>query len=199
MVSAMKMPETPVAVAFRKIEPTWRNYVYYVERAADNGDENMKKFLAVYKALPAKEKLSIMPEQICDMAGIQVRELIGPVSVEIWSHHQTESVITASINHPKMIEATANYGQIRPDNNKDRELFFRMTGNLPDKKGASVVINNNPQTANITQSSAGTNGYKPMEHRVTEIGRLLDLPVEAVPIFQKGPVRVFQEDNQPDN
>lgn len=194
------MPETPVAVAFRRIEPTWRNYVYYVQRAVDGGDLTMAKFLNVYNALPAREKQSIMPEQICDMSGVSIRELVGAVSMEVWSLHATETVITASINHPRMMQATAHYGQELPENNKDRELFFRMTGNLPDKKGASIVIMNNPQTANITNpSSAGASGYKPMDHRVTEIGRLLDLPIEAVPIFQQEAARVLTEDYRSDD
>lgn len=200
MASALKMPETPVAVAFRHIEPTWRNYIFYVKLAVDNGDQQMVKFLNVYSQLPPRERASIMPEQICDMAGVTIRELVGAVSVEVWSHHSTETVITASVNHPKMMVATALYGQTLPDNNKDRELFFRMTGNLPDKKGASIVINNNPQTANINNPSpAGASGYKPMDHRVTEMGRLLDVPLEAVPIFQKETARVFADNHQSDD
>jgi hypothetical protein len=200
MTDRLKLPDTPVAVAFRHIEPTWRNYIYYVERAVESGDDDMKKFLTAYLALKPKERFVMMPEQICDLCGVIPADLVGAVAREMWTAKRCESIIEASVNHPKMIQAVSFYGQVHGNHASDRELFFRLTGGLPDKKGASIVIHNNPQTANINNppSAAGANGFRPMDQRVIEMGKLLDEPAEAVPIFQKETARVFTETNKPE-
>ena len=200
MADRLNTPDTPVALAFRRIEPTWRNYVYYVERAAKTGDESMTKFVAAYNKLTFREKQTMMPEQICDLVGVAPADVIAAVARELWIHKSSETVITASMNQPRMMEATAFYGQMLADCGRDRELFFRVTGSLPDKKGTSVVINNNPQTANINNPppTAGANGFRQMDQRVIEMGKLLDAAPEAVPIFQDS-ARVQQEISRSEN
>jgi hypothetical protein len=196
MLKRLKVVETPLSNAFRHIEPTWRNYIYYVSRAAVAGDEDMAKVIASYEALPTRERTTIMPEKLCDLAGVDAGDMIAAVSREVWRHKQPESVITASMKHPKVIEATANFAIGDPMGGRDRELFFRLTGGLPDKKGASIVINNNPQTAiNSQPSSGGLNGYKSMDQRVIDLGKLLDDPNElvAVPMSTKDSDLVLDE------
>ena len=176
MLDRMKVLPSPISNAFRFLEPTWRNYVFYANAAAANGDELMKKVIASYNALPPGERTRRMPEEICDLAGVDPAELIASVSKEVWRHKQGESAITAAMTHPRVLEATARYAQGQYGE-KDRELFFRLTGGLPDKKGTSIVINTNPQTANVTNHSPlGSNGYRSMDQRVIEMGKLLDDP-----------------------
>jgi hypothetical protein len=198
MLKRLKVAETPLSNAFRHIEPTWRNYIYYVSRAAQAGDEDMTKVIASYEALPTKERNTVMPEKLCDLAGVDAGDMIAAVSREVWRHKQPESVITASMKHPKVIEATANFAISDPMAGRDRELFFRLTGGLPDKKGASIVINNNPQTAINNQPSSGLNGYKSMDQRVIDLGKLLDDPKElaAVPMSLKDADLVLNEDDE---
>lgn len=202
MLAALKIQATPLSNAFRSIEPTWRNYIYYVDLSAKAGDEAMAKVIASYTALPAKERNSIMPEKLIDLAGVESADLISAVSRQVWLHKQSESTITASMNHPKVIEQTAAYAISRFDAFKDRELFMRLTGTLPDKKGASIVINNTPQTANFTTpSSAGMSGFRPMDQRVIEMSKLLDEPAEviAVPMSVQDTEDVFEDDNEPED
>lgn len=180
MAAKLKMVHTPVSHAFRHIEPHWRNYIDYVKAAAEAGDDDMKKFMESYNALPPRERNTVMPDTVCDLSGVAASEVVGAVAKQLWNMKSSESVITASMNHPKVMEHTArNAGHIL--GHKDRELFFRVTGTLPDKKGASIVIHNAAQNnANLPQhSSAGANGYKPMDLRVIEMGKLLDEPDEA--------------------
>jgi hypothetical protein len=191
-----EMPGTTLSIAFRNIKPNWRNYVFYADAAAKAGDENMVKFVAAYVALPPKEQKTIMPEKLCDLAGITPGDLIGAVAKEVWTQKQPESIISASMNHPLVVERTAQYAMEHADNYRDRELFLRITGTLPDKKGASIVINNSPQTANIN-SPAGANGYKSMDQRVLEMGKILDNPQPvAVPLFTKEADNVFFDPDQ---
>ena len=192
---------TPLSHAFRHIEPIWRNYIHYVQRASQAGDDQMSKYLASFHALPPKEQKSVMPETVCSLSGTQAGELIGAVSRYYWEERQSESVITAATNHPKMVQATAYWGQSLADCNRDRELFFRLTGGLPDKKGASIVIHNTNASANLpTSSPHAANGFRTMDQRVIEMGKLLDEPDEAVhPLFSKETARVFAGDSQPED
>lgn len=195
---------TPLSHAFRHIEPEWRRYTEYAERAARAGDEQMAKFVASYKALPKREQRAVMPESVCSLSGVEPGELISAVSRYYWEERQAESVITASANHPKMVQATAYWGQSLADCNRDRELFFRLTGGLPDKKGASIVIHNtNAPSANTlnTHSLAGANGFRTMDQRILDMGKMLDSPdeSEAAPLFSKDTARVFTSDSQPED
>jgi hypothetical protein len=183
MLALMNVQHTPLSNAFRHIEPTWRSYTYYASAAAKSGDEDMIKYMASFSALPLSEQRTVMPDVVCELSGINPGRLIAAVSQQLWEHKQPESAITASVNHPRMVQATAFWGQQLADCNKDRELFFRITGGLPDnKKGASIVINNNhnPQTANFSNPSpAGANGFRPMDQRVIDMGKILDSPDDS--------------------
>jgi uncharacterized protein YoaH (UPF0181 family) len=203
MLAALKIADTPLSHAFRHIEPTWRNYIYYANQAAQGGDPNMKKFMDSYNALPRREQQTVMPDKLCDLSGVSAGDLIAAVSKELWNHKQGESTITASVQHPKVIERTAYFAQAFVDNNKDRELFLRATGSLPDKKGAGIGININfPQApANNLPSSAGMNGFRPMDQSIIEMSKLLDEPADenvinlgdAVPLSDEDAELVLQD------
>ena len=47
---------------------------------------------------------------------------------------------------------------LKADHYRDRELFFRLTGSLPDKKGTSINILNQPVAA---AGAGGGNGDRP--------------------------------------
>jgi hypothetical protein len=195
MLRAIAMdPHSLVSNAFRHIKPTWRNYVLFADLAAKQGDENMLLFMKAYNGLTYLEKKQYLPEQICDLAGIQPGKLCAAVAEQVWLNKQQESVIFSSTALPEMLQATAFYGQVHGDYHKDRELFLRATGMLPDRKGTSVIINNSPQTANITAEplSAGTNGFRPMDQRVIDLGKVLD-PAEDTGLSFEQSDDVFEE------
>lgn len=192
MLVALEPAQTPLAIAFRHVEPTWRNYIYYADLAAKGGDEDMQKYIKTYEALPLGERRTVMPEMLCDLSGVKPRDLISAVAGEVWQHKQAESTISASINHPKVIHQTAQYAIESPAAYKDRELFLRATGALPDKKGASIVINNNPQAAN-TIAMPTLNGFKSMDARVIDMSKLLDEPAEELPLNAPQGADVFEE------
>lgn len=182
---ALGVPEksTPVSAAFRSIQPHWRNYLEYVRLAAKNGDEDMNKVVDVFNALPKKEQRSIMPEKLCDLAGVQPHELISSVCGEIWRTKSNESSMVAAIAHPQVMDKIAEYAQT-PFGYDHAELFMRATGSLPDKKGISVVVNNSQQNANMPASGQGPSGFMSMDQDVIEMDKRLELP-EAVPAFFK--------------
>src|SRR5262249_9768470 len=87
---AKVVDHSPLSNAFRHIEPGWRNYIEYANRAANSGDEQMVKYMASYLALPRKEQLTVMPERVCDLSGVQPADLIGAVSRQYWIDKQQE-------------------------------------------------------------------------------------------------------------
>jgi hypothetical protein len=92
--------------------------------------------------------------------------------------------MVSAIAHPEVVERTVKLA-LKADHYRDRELFFRLTGSLPDKKGASINILGQPMAAAGTGSG---NGDRPgarletMDEFVIETSRLLDsAPPLALP------------------
>lgn len=167
----------------------------YVGYAAAAGDEDMIKIRDAYNHLPPRERNAMMPETLCDLAGVQTADLIAAVAKQVWLHKHPESSITVAMEQPLVIESTAEFAKASPDNYKHAELFMRLSGALPDKHGASIVINNSPQTANINHSPAGANGYKTMDQRIIEMGKLLDDP-QSISLPLNEAANVFAEQDE---
>lgn len=132
---------SPLSVAFRHIPGGWRRYVEYVDLAARNGDQGMAKFIACYQGLSARDRASVWPEQICELAGVSPGELVGAACRAIWENKAAESSMVSSMAHPQVLMNTIRLAK-KAENYKDRELYFRLSGSLPDKKGASINIFN---------------------------------------------------------
>ena len=61
---------------------------------------------------------------------------------------------------------------LKADHYRDRELFFRLTGSLPDKKGASINIFNNPTAQAATGKLAdgeATGWLKTFDEEIIEM------------------------------
>jgi hypothetical protein len=132
-----------LAAAFRPIRPTWRSYIECVDFAARNGDPAMVRYRDSYLALAPRDRRSHWPEQICELANVTPGELVGAVCRALWECGVAESSVVSAIAHPKVVESTVKLA-LKAEHYRDRELFFRLTGSLPDKKGASINIFNNP-------------------------------------------------------
>lgn len=144
--------DTPLTIAFKNIRPSWRNYIDYVDIAARNGDKDMDKVLKIYLALTPKDQRVHSPEQLCELAQIPPGDLVGAVCREIWSAKSAESALVSAIAHPQVMNRMAKLAQ-KEENYRDRELFLRASGSLPDKKGASVAPTVN---VNVGQGSGST-------------------------------------------
>lgn len=128
-------------MAFRHIKPDWRRYIQYVDLAARKGDAAMIRFRDCYEALDPVNKPRAWPEQICELANVAPGELVGTVCRHIWESKAAESSMVSSIAHPELLLDTIKFAR-KEENFRDRELYFRMTGSLPDRKGASINIYN---------------------------------------------------------
>lgn len=125
-------------MAFRHIVGGWRRYIHYVDYAARNGNEAMARFRDCYRSLD-RHRQTAWPEQLCEMANVAPGELIAAVCRAIWETMSAESSMISSMAQPKVLAATIKCAS-RPDGYRDRELFMRATGQLPDRKGTSINI-----------------------------------------------------------
>lgn len=132
---------SPLSVAFRHITPDWRRYIQFVDLAARKGDVAMARFRDCYEALAPLDKARCWPEQLCDLAQVSPGELVGAVCRAIWESKAAESSMVSSIAHPELLMDTIRFAK-KEENYRDRELYFRMMGSLPDRKGASINIYN---------------------------------------------------------
>jgi len=169
---------SPLSVAFRHVRPTWRNYIQYVDLAARRGDSAMTRYRECYQTLAPRERANAWPEQICDLANVTPAELVGAVCRAIWESKAAESSMVSSIAHPELLLNTIHFAQ-KEKNFKDRELFFKMTGSLPDKKGASINIFNTAagqMGEAIPDLAAGKSKLRSFDQEIIEMSRDLETP-----------------------
>lgn len=166
---------SPLSVAFRHIPGGWRRYVEYADLAARKGDEAMARFRSAYEALAPRDRAGAWPEQVCDLANVSPGELVGAVCRQIWEVKAAESSMVSSIAHPELLSTTIRLAK-KEENYRDRELYFRMAGSLPDRKGASINIFNQaaggaPALPDLTQSK-----LRSFDEEIIEMSRDLEVP-----------------------
>jgi hypothetical protein len=167
---------TPLTVAFRHIKPSWRNYIDYARLAAQEGDDDMIAFIKTFEALTRKEQRTLPPEQICELAHVKPSELFGAIAEQLWGTGLGESQILAAIEHPQVMGAVAKRAK-RKDGRGDSELFLRATGSLPDRKGASIIVNNTPVALAASKTAAVEgDGFRSVSSKITQLDRLLGKP-----------------------
>lgn len=135
----------------------------------------MARFRDCYNSLTAKDKWSHQPEQICELSNVTPGELVGAVCRAIWENKGSESSMISSIAHPAVLMRTAELAK-EAENYHDRELFFRLTGSLPDKKGASINIFN-AATSNevkLPDLGQGRTKLKSFDEEIIEMSRELE-------------------------
>jgi hypothetical protein len=175
--------ESPLSVAFRHIRPDWRRYIHFVDLAARKGDTAMARFRDCYQTLRPFDKVRCWPEQICDLAQVTPGELVGSVCRAIWESKAAESCMVSSIAHPELLLDTIQFAK-KEENFRDRELFFRMAGSLPDRKGTSINIFNQAagQVSDLPDLASRAK-LRSFDEEVIEMSRDLETPETPNPPF----------------
>ncbi len=184
LTDKLHLQPSPLSVAFRHIRPSWRHYIDYAKTAAKEGDPDMQKVVATLGGLSLREQATIMPEQLCELAGIQTEVLFGSVCTQLWRSSRMEANVITAINYPKVIERTAK-SALTKTGVKDREMFHRATGFIKTPNGPSVVVNNNPQTAIMNGDSGGQMRrviLPSMEEEALELEDSISLPALPAPV-----------------
>jgi|SRR5215831_1226406 len=129
----LKIPKTPLVLAFQHLDPNWRAYLYYVDQAAQDGDADMQKLVDTFKKMTRYEQDHYLsPEWLCEHAGVAPRTLLKAIVPFLYDHGHFEHTIVQSIYRPKVYIHTAKQAlRSGADGFKDRELFLKTTGDVP--------------------------------------------------------------------
>lgn len=181
----LKLQPSQLAVAFRHIRPTWKHYLDYVESAAREGDKEMEKVLSTYHGLTRREQATVMPEQLCELAGVKTEVLFGAVCTQLWSASKMEANLITAVNFPRVIERTAK-SALTKGGIRDREMFHKATGFIKTPTGPSISITNSPQTL-ITGGSGSPTPNRPLslpsaEEEALAMEEAITLPALPAPI-----------------
>jgi hypothetical protein len=147
-----------------------------VDLAARNGDAAMVRYRECYLELTPQERRSHLPEEICERAGVAAGELMGAVCRAIWECGAAESSMLCAMAQPEVLERTVKLAK-ESEHFKDRELFFRLTGSLPDKGGTSINIVNQTMAATGAPAANGkvfSGTLKSFDEEIIEMSQLLD-------------------------
>lgn len=174
---------TPLAAAFRFIEPTWRNYIMYVDLEARTGNLDAERYLKCWQALSGRERQIHMPEQLCDLSSTPASDLIRWVSGQAWQESAAKSSMCMSFMRDKVLEKTGEYAMASPDNYRHADLFMRVSGVLPvssGRGGPAVAIFNAPtassgSVAGVVSESAPVDrsGLRDMDAEIVELSRVM--------------------------
>ena len=174
---------TPLAAAFRFVEPTWRNYIMYVGMEVREGNLDAKRYVAIWESLSKSEVRAHMPEQICELANVQAADLIGWVSRQMWAEGNAKASMCLSFTRDKVLQKTAEYAMDSPDNYKHAELYMKVSGMVPQaQRGGGTTIFNAPVASSGSVALAGgrtetgpvhPSGLRDMDHEIVELSRIM--------------------------
>lgn len=183
---------TPLASAFRFVEPTWRNYIMYVDMEARTGNEDARRYLATWQSLPPRERQAHVPEQLCELATVSAADLIAWVTKQVWVEGSAKASMVMSFNRDRVLERTAQFAMASPDNYRHAELFAKVGGMMPaapSRGGVTVPIFNMPVASSGSVALAGSKsessavhalGLRDMDSEIVELSRIMqreDAPV----------------------
>lgn len=193
--------DTPLAIAFRFVEPTWRNYIMYVDLEARTGNLDAARYLATWKALPPVERRSHVPEQICELASVAAADLVSWVSRQVWQEGSAAASMCMSFMRARVIAKTAEFAMDSPDNYKHAELFAKTAGLLPVSGaaggrggGSPITIFNAPVASSGSVALSGSrsesspvaaSGLRAMDEEIVELSKIMqgtdDVDLTPVP------------------
>lgn len=181
--SVAEFGHTILSSAFRFIKPTWRNYIMYVDAEARTGNEDANRFHEAWKSLTTFERVTWFPEQLCTLANVKPEVLFGWVSKHALFSNTAESSMALSFLRTNVVEATAGYAIDSPDNYKDRELFLRAAGALPQASGGrAVTFMNAPVVSSSSVALSGSrsesspvdkSGLKDMDSEIVDLAKIM--------------------------
>ena len=186
---------TPLAAAFRFVEPTWRNYIMYVDMESRTGNADAARYLRTWQALTYKERQAHVPEQLCELANVPAADLIAWVTRQAWVESSAKTSLVLSFMKDRVVEKTAEFAMASPDNIKHAELFSRQAGLVQTPgvggRGSGTTIYNVPVASSGAVALAGSrsesspvnaSGLKSMDQEIVDLSAIMqrqDAPVAA--------------------
>lgn len=161
---------TPLQTAYNHLPGGWRSYLRYVRIAKLNNDPTMRT-LYDYITLELSsgrmseaQLLETAPEDLCARANVLVMDLVGSIQRWIWVYAKHESGLIAASFNPAVITRLAKsaIGSSR-NSSKDREIFLKMTGDLPVPSGSRILIQNSNMSTGPSHLPSASQDIKALE------------------------------------
>jgi hypothetical protein len=177
---------TSITSALRYVEPTWRNYIQYVDMESRAGNPDAARYLSMWHSLPPIERVSHVPEQICELASVTPADLMSWVTRQIWNEGSAQTSMVLSFMRARVLRNTAEFAMASPDNYKHAELFMKSAGMLPTAaragSGSPVTIFNAPVASSGSVALAGSrsestpvhaSGLRDMDSEIVELSKIM--------------------------
>lgn len=195
---------TPLSAAFRFVEPTWRNYIKYVDMESREGNLAAQGYLRIWQALPPSERAVHTPEQLCDLATVPAWDLASWVTRQAYKEGEARSSLCMSFMRDRVLAKTAEFAMESSENLGHARLFAQMSGQIqtgPSRApGRPITINNTPiassgSVAGVRSESAPVpaSGLRGMDDEIVELSRIMQSD-ESVVAFTGHGVKDETED-----
>jgi hypothetical protein len=146
---------SPLASAFRFVEPGWHNYIKYVDMQARTGDEDARRYLAVWKALGAHERAGHTPEQLCAQTKVSCDELRRWVGSHFLAEGSMRAQTIMNSFQDLLLGRTLEFAMSAPEAHADRKLLFQASGLLP-QTGMRGPLKHALNIFNVPVASSGS-------------------------------------------
>lgn len=198
---------TQLISALRFVEPSWRNYIHYVQADAASGNLDAKRYLDTYLSLTADKQRRHVPEQLCYLTGTKPEDLIAWVNRQLYVESAGRTAMLTSNRRDKVLEKVADFAMESADNYKHAELFMKASGAIATGGrgggGSPVTIFNAPIASASSQSSATaasisssmSGAMKSMDEEIIELSKIMQ--TEDAPISARA--ETSDEQNDPDD
>lgn len=200
---------TPLAAAFRFVEPTWKNYIKYVDAEARTPNPEAARYLAMWQALSPAERQSHMPEQVCELANVAAWDLVAWVTRQAYKEGEARSNLCMSFMRDRVLAKTAEFAMESPDNVQSARLFMQASGLLataPSRPGGRpITINNTPIAssgsvagAHSESSPVALSGLRGMDDEIVALSKIMQTDTVGVDDFTGKSIRGEVEDDDDD-
>ena len=201
---------SPLSAAFRFVEPTWRNYITYVDMEARSGNADAARYVGAWNGLSGSERLEHLPEQLCDLVNVKPSDLFRWVCGQAWQEGAAKSSMCLSFMRDRVLEKTAEFAMESPENYKHADLFLRASGSLPTPNGRgggsalpSVNFYNMPvassgSVAGVKSDSAPVHasGLRGMDEEIVELSRVMQQDDGRLTAAERMPVEEEEADEE---
>lgn len=177
-------PKTRLTLTFRELaidgRKSWKHCWVFARFAAESGDPDMQKIIDVFDGLKKREKATVTPEYVADLAGVSCVDFAAEVFREYYSFCSDAGNLIAAASHPDVVKKSVQIAKTA-DGWRDRKMLHEHSGFLPTKTGGGIHVNASANAETKTATVVQAPELPTMESDSLRFTRLLkDSQVSAV-------------------
>jgi hypothetical protein len=135
-----------MSLVFRELtihgDKNWRHCYVFAKHAAENGSADMARCMEVYKGLKIKERATITPEQLCDLAGVDPAMFFAEVTREYYAFCGDGANLLEAASRKAVVKKTV-LTALTTDGWRDRKMLHEHSGFLPQHNGGGIHVSAN--------------------------------------------------------